>query len=289
MPSCSLWERVRLGGGTIVIMSLRDRIGYDAGGTRLEDALAWAAANGLHHVDFNADRAANHLGSWSDERVRAVRETCARHDIHLGLHTASAVNVAELTSFVSDAVDAYLRANVDFAMRLGCEWLVVHGGYHFSSDVSARMAASLERLKRTVEYAEQAGARLLLENLNFEPDDAEIHYLAHTVEECRYYFDAIGPSHLGWAFTVNHANLVPEGINGFIDAFGISRIGEVRLADNLGDKEVHLNPGEGNIDFASLFNRLESAGYTGHYMMAFGNQADKLQARDFFVRCVSGG
>jgi sugar phosphate isomerase/epimerase len=270
-------------------MNVRDRIGYDAGGTRLEDALAWAAAQGFHYVDFNADRMANHLQSWSDERVRGVRDACARHDIHLGLHTASAVNVAELSPFVCDAVDAYLRANIDFAGRLGCEWLVVHGGYHFSSDVSARMAASLERLKRAVEYAERSGARLLLENLNFEPNDAEIHYLAHTVDECRYYFEAIASPHLGWAFTVNHANLVPEGINGFLNAFGIRRIGEVRLADNLGDKEVHLNPGEGNIDFGALFKRLEPAGYAGHYMMAFGNQADKLAARDFFERCIGGG
>jgi sugar phosphate isomerase/epimerase len=276
-------------GGISTIMNLRDRIGYDAGGTRLEDALAWAAANALRYVDFNADRGPNHLNSWSDERIQAVRNTCARHDIHLGLHTASAVNVAELSPYVSDAVDVYLRANIDVAMQLGCEWLVVHGGYHFSSDIQARKAMSLERLKRTVAYAEQANARLLLENLNFEPDDAEIHYLAHNIDECRYYFAAIASAHFGWAFTVNHANLVPEGIDGFIDAFGISRIGEVRLADNLGDKEVHLNPGQGNIDFGSLFTRLESAGYQGHYMMAFGSQADKLAARDFFAQCIRGG
>jgi sugar phosphate isomerase/epimerase len=275
-------------GRIITIMNLRERIGYDAGGTRLEEALTWASANALHYVDFNADREPNHLGSWSDERVRAVRQICAHHNIHLGLHTASAVNVAELSPYVGDAVDAYLRANIDVAMQLGCEWLVVHGGYHFSSDISARKTASLERLKRTVAYAEQAKARLLLENLNFEPDDAEIHYLAHNIDECRYYFEAISSPHFGWAFTVNHANLVPEGINGFIDAFGISRIGEVRLADNLGDKEVHLNPGEGNIDFASLFKRLEAAGYQGHYMMAFGNQADKLAARNFFEECSRG-
>jgi sugar phosphate isomerase/epimerase len=276
-------------GGISTIMNLCDRIGYDAGGTRLEDALAWAAANALHYVDFNADRGPNHLNSWSDERIQAVRNTCARHDIHLGLHTASAVNVAELSPYVSDAVDAYLRANIDVAMRLGCEWLVVHGGYHFSSDIDARKVASLERLKRTVAYAEQARARLLLENLNFEPNDAEIHYLAHNVDECRYYFEAISSAHFGWAFTVNHANLVPEGIDGFLDTFGINRIGEVRLADNLGDKEVHLNPGEGNIDFASLFTRLESAGYQDHYMMAFGNQTDKLIARNFLEQCSRSG
>jgi sugar phosphate isomerase/epimerase len=281
----SRWRR----GGLSAIMNLRDRIGYDAGGTRLEEALAWAAANAFHYVDFNADRGPNHLDSWSAERVRALRDICARHDIHLGLHTASSVNVAEFSPYVSDAVDAYLRANIDCARRLGCEWLVVHGGYHFSSDIQARKTTSLERLQRTVAYAESVGARLLLENLNFEPEAAEIHYLAHTVDECRDYFEAITSAHFGWAFTVNHANLVPEGIDGFIDAFGIRHIGEVRLADNLGDKEVHLKPGEGNIDFASLFTRLESTGYRGHYMMAFGDQADKLDARDFFTTDLSLG
>jgi sugar phosphate isomerase/epimerase len=122
-----------------------------------------------------------------------------------------------------------------------------------------------------------------LENLNFEPDDAEVHYLAHTVEECRLYFDAISSPHLGWAFTVNHANLVPEGIDGFLDAFGVDRIGEVRLADNLGDKEVHLKPGQGNIDFQALFRRLESGGYQKFYTMAFGPLEDKLEARDVFA------
>ena len=266
-------------------MSLRDRIGFDAGGRHLEEALAWAIAHGFHYVDFNADRLPNRLDSWDEARVRAVRAQCERHDLHLGLHTLSGVNVAEFSPYMSDAVDAYLRANIDFAQRLGCGWIIVHAGYHFSSNIEARQAAALEHLQRAVTYAEHSGARLLLENLNFEPDDAEVHYLAHTVEECRYYFDAIASEHFGWAFTVNHAHLVPEGIPGFLDAFGLGRIGEVRLADNLGDKEVHLKPGEGNIDFTTLLQRLESSGYQHHYMMAFGTQADLLEGRDFFVAC----
>lgn len=264
-------------------MGLRERIGFDAGSTRLEDALKWATEHDLHYVDFNADTGPNHLVTWSEARVRAVRDMCHHSGIHLGLHTTSGVNIAELAPFVSEAVDQYLQANIDFALRLGCEWIIVHGGYHFSSLVEARKSASLERLKRTVAYAEAMGALLLLENLNFEPADAEVHYLAHTVEECRLYFDAISSEHFGWAFTANHAHLVPEDIDGFMDAFGIGPIGEVRLADNLGVKEVHLKPGEGNIDFAALFKRLESSGYRKHYTMAFGSLEDKLEVRDILA------
>ena len=179
-------------------------------------------------------------------------------------------------------MDQYLRGYIDLAKVLDCNGVVVHGGYHFSSQLEARKLASLERLQRSVAYAEEQGVKLFLENLNFEPGDAEIHYLAHTVEESRYYFDAISSDSFRWAFTVNHAYLVPEGINGFLDAFGVDRIGEVRLADNLGDREVHLNPGEGNIDFPAVFHRLESSGYLGFYTMAFGSLDDKLKARDVF-------
>jgi sugar phosphate isomerase/epimerase len=270
-------------------VTLRERIGFDAGATPLEGALEWAAGHDFHFVDFNADGGENHLDSWSAERVRAVRATCERHRIQLGLHTQSSVNVAEIAPRVAEGVDEYLRANVDLAVRLGCGWVVVHAGYHFSSALAARKAASLERLRRLTAHAERAGAFLVLENLNREPEHAEVRYLGHTVDECRPYFDAIASPHLGWAFTVNHSHLVPEGIDGFIDAFGVARIGEVRLADNTGEYEIHLRPGEGTIDFRRLFARLEGAGYRRHYTMAFGSNADKLAARDALVLLRSGG
>jgi sugar phosphate isomerase/epimerase len=262
------------------VASVRERIGFDAGARPVEDALAWAARHDYHYLDFNADGGPNHLDDWSDERVRSVRAACARDRIHLGLHTSSAVNVAEISPRVAEAVDAYLFANVDLAVRLGCEWVVVHAGFHFSSKLAERKAASLDRLRRLTAHAERVGASLVLENLNREPEHAEVRYMAHTVEECRPYFDAIRSPHLGWAFTVNHAHLVPEGIGGFLDAFGVTRIGEVRLADNTGEYEIHLNPGQGTIDFKAMFGRLEGAGYRRHYTMAFGSDEDKLAARD---------
>lgn len=147
-------------------MPLKNRIGYDAGETRLENALATAAVNAFPYLNFNADRGPNRLDNWDAARVAAVTAAAGRHGITLTLHTASAVNIAEFSPFVDDAVDRYLESNIDLARRLGCNGVVVHGGYHFSSAVAERMAASLARLQRAVAYAEQAGVTLLLENLN---------------------------------------------------------------------------------------------------------------------------
>jgi sugar phosphate isomerase/epimerase len=126
----------------------------------------------------------------------------------------------------------------------------------------------------------------LLENLNREPEHAEVRYLAHNLEECREYFGRIQSPSLGWAFTVNHAHLVPEGIAGFLDAMDLARCGEVRVADSHGRYEEHLRPGEGSIDFKDMFTRIEGRGYRGHYMMAFGSPDDMLRGREALVRAA---
>ncbi len=266
-------------------MSLRDRIGIDLGRKiRLEEGVALAAAHGVRFIDVQLDTGENAFDRFDAARCGSVRAACDQHGIQLGLHTASAVNVAEYAPLVAEAVDRYLRAYVDIYSRLGARWIVVHAGYHFGRDKPARMQAGLERIKRVAAYAERSDAMLYLENLNKEPESAEVHYLAHTIEEWRYYFERIDSPSLRLSFTANHAHLVPEGIDGFIDALDFTRVGEVRLADCFRNgHEVHLPPGQGDIDFGSLFKRIEAAGFQGHYTNAFGSLDDMLRARDVLV------
>ena len=90
-------------------VTLRERIGVDLGGRRrLEDGLAWAAAHGVHYVDACLEGSPDHPNApatWTAERVAAMRATCERHRIQLGLHSASAVNVAETSPLLADAAD----------------------------------------------------------------------------------------------------------------------------------------------------------------------------------------
>ena len=266
-------------------MNLRDRIGIDLGRRiRLEEGIGWAAKNGVRYLDIQLDTAANALTTFDDARAAAVRRACERHGIHLGLHTLSAVNVAEYSPFVSEAMDQYLRSYADIYPKLGAKWIVVHGGYHFTADKQMRMEAALERLKRLVAYAETKGARILLENHNTEPEKAEIHYVPVSFEEWRYFFEGIQSPNFRLSFTANHAHLIPEGVAGFCDALDFGRVDEVRLADcvRLGH-EVHLKPGDGDLDFGDMFRRIEGKGFTGHYMNAFGTLDEMLAARDYLV------
>ena len=225
-------------------MNLKDRIGIDLGRRiRLEEGIEWAAKNGVRYIDIQLDTAANAVTTFDDKRAAQVRAACERHGIRLGLHTLSAVNVAEYSPYVSEAMDQYLKS-----------------------------------------YVEKNGARLLLENHNTEPEKAEIHYIPVSFEEWRYYFEGIQSPNFRLSYTVNHAHLVPEGVAGFCDALDFGRVDEVRLADcfRLGH-EVHLKPGDGDLDFADMFRRVEGKGFTGHYTNAFGSLDDMLVARDYLV------
>ena len=79
------------------MITLKDRIGYDAGTTRLEEALATAAEHGFHYLDFNGDQGPNRLTEWDDDRVAAVIGTCREANVTLTLHTASSINIAEFS------------------------------------------------------------------------------------------------------------------------------------------------------------------------------------------------
>ena len=124
---------------------------------------------------------------------------------------------------------------------------------------------------------------LTLENLNGEPERAEVHYMPDNLEDTIWYFDQIKSSNLKWAFTINHAHYDPIGIAGFVDGMDMSRCEEVRVADNNGEYEIHMHPGTGTVDFVDMFRRIEATGFNGHYMCGWGTLDKMLEGRDYLV------
>jgi len=268
------------------------RFTYSApSGVPLEESLALAAAHEFGQVDFNADLPPNSFDCFGRRRAAGVRRLCERYGLRLGIHTLSAVNMAERNRIMCAAVDEYLAANLRLAAALDCGWIIAHGGYHFSSDAPARRQTAIDRMRRFAEQTGAAGAEVWFENHNKEPDVAEIHYMPRDAEELRAFFEAIPAEehpHFRWAFNVAHANLVPEGVDGFLDAFGVARIAQVRVNDNRGEFEEHLTPGEGNIDFEAIFTRVEGLGYRGPYSLDFGGVRERLAFRERIAPLLRG-
>ena len=265
--------------------TLKQRIGIDIGRrVSVEEGLEWAAKNDVHFIDVQTDIHPNALESFDAERIAGVRALKEKHNINLGLHTLSGVNVAEFSPFCRDAVDAYLKAYIDLAPQVGADWIVVHGGYHFTACRTLRMQTAIDRLKHMAGYAEEKGVLLLLENLNWEPVLAEVNYMPVTPAETMHFLTEINSPAVRWSFTANHAHFLPGvGISNFIDAVDFSLCHEVRLADNNGSYEIHQRPGEGTIDFGAMFRKIEGLGYKGHYTNGFTTIEDMLAGRDYMV------
>jgi sugar phosphate isomerase/epimerase len=123
-------------------MKLVNRIGIDLGRKiRLEDGIVWAAKNGVRFIDVQLDTAENALPTFDAKRCAGVRKLLDKHGLKLGLHTNSAVNVAEYSPYVADAVTEYLKSYVDIFPKLGASWMVVHAGFQFTKDKKLRMEA----------------------------------------------------------------------------------------------------------------------------------------------------
>jgi hypothetical protein len=80
-------------------MPLLDRIGIDIGTKHsVEDGLRWAATHGLRYVDFRLDTGPEAFAAFTAERCATLRTQAEAAGITMGLHTLSAVNIAEYGS-----------------------------------------------------------------------------------------------------------------------------------------------------------------------------------------------
>lgn len=251
-------------------------------GPDLEDDVRWSADHQFPWVSFMTDAGPNGLNEWKNDRIERVRSLCADSGVRLIIHTLSAVNVAEFVPHMTEAVDAYLQANIDLAAKLNAE-IIVHAGMHFSERIPLRTQVSIEHIALAVRRAESVGVSLLLENMNRGPEHAEVNYIGCASAELRPYFEAISSPNLRWAFSANHAHLTTEDWGGFLDSLGTERIGIVMMADCHGTVEEHLPPGQGNLDFGQLIGRLERSGYTGPYFLTFGPKDALLAGRTHII------
>ncbi len=265
-------------------MPFIDRIGIDVGRKlSVEDAIIWAGENDVRAIDVQCDIAPNALERFDDDRCASIGRLCETRNVRLALHTLSAVNVAEVSPFLREAADQYLTAYIMLARRLVAKWVIVHGGYHFTADRELRKEAAIARLSRMAIVAERHGVQLLLENLNGEPERAEVHYMPDTLADTREFLERINASSVRWSFTINHAHYDPVGIRGFVEGMDMALCGEVRVADNNGLYELHMHPGTGNVDFIEMFRLIEGAGYRGPYTCGWGTLEEMLDGRRYLA------
>jgi sugar phosphate isomerase/epimerase len=151
-----------------------------------------------------------------------------------------------------EAMDEFKRA-IDVSEDLPFGRMVLHmGGSRETADPRKRDAA-FSTLEHLVLHAHHAGVTLAVENTTSEMGQPD--YLRAFVDETRL-------TGLRFNFDIGHANLADGAQENRIErSFAPLRdlVVSVHLHDNHGEKDEHLPPYEGSIDWAQAIPLLQSA------------------------------
>ena len=251
----------------------------------LEQAIRWAAEHAFSRVDFNADNEANFPASFTPERVASTRSLAAEHGVAIGIHTSSAVNMAEITPVMAAAADAYVRQNLDLAQSLGCSHVILHGGFHFSSDVEERFGPASRAWGWRFGSPRSAAWRSISRTTTPSPSTLRSTTSRTPSPRARRYFDVVSSPKLRWACNVGHALLVPDGFEGFLDAFGADTIGQSGCTTPTACTRSTFVPARASWTSAQVFTTLHARGYRGPFTLDFGGPTRKRSGATAGPRC----
>jgi sugar phosphate isomerase/epimerase len=128
-------------------------------------------------------------------------------------------------------------------------------------DDEARMENCRNSLETLADTAAAFRVRIALENMRYRPDAPN--RTGMFVDQLSEIVADSDPSTVGLCFDTGHANISENDDLADVFARNAARIIHIHLDDNLGEQDLHLPPGQGNIDFETLFQAVDRSGYDG--------------------------
>jgi sugar phosphate isomerase/epimerase len=239
---------------------------------RLGEELLASGAYGWIEVKYPYDV----VGYDPEPYARAVRELVKRHSPAVSLHVPTNYDLGVWSKAIRTATLEQVRRSIDFAAELGATVLAIHPGTIFTMDIptSGGTAATLalleaaERLKErarelTVEAlrelsgaADRHGLVLALENVLLPQETV------YDWEQLVQILDAVARPNVRALLDCGHAHRCGLDSAEFARRLG-DRLCHVHVNDNDGTCDLHLQIGEGNIAYRSVFAALRAADYRG--------------------------
>lgn len=239
-----------------------------AAGFQALDMNYWDLQGQMLHIDWSEEEA------WAKE-VRAcadqlgVRFTQMHGPVHGGTFT-SLVTGLTLDSFVGLA-ERSLRS----AAILGIPWVVFH-----PSDMAVDGKETYEEIldfnvnfyRRLVPVLEETGVGIALENVCYV--QGYNRYFA-VAEELAQLVDALDHRLIGACWDTGHAHVQKVDQASSIRLLG-SRLKATHIHDNNGERDQHLLPYQGTIDWTELVGALKEIRYSGDFTYEAHNGVNKL-------------
>jgi sugar phosphate isomerase/epimerase len=212
------------------------------------EAIELFSANG--HFNYRSPEQSAELADWLDRSGLGLHSVHAplERDSGPGREGGAPISIAELDKLRRiEAVDEIKRA-LELAERIPFRYLVVHVGNGREPLDSRHQDAAFNSLEYLLVFAKQRGVTIALENTPGElaSPEALVDFLRQTrLNELRLCFDT-GHAYLG------------EGIDTSFDRMR-ERLATTHVHDNRGERDDHLVPFDGQIDWPRTMARFRSA------------------------------
>ena len=213
--------------------------------------IEWLADNGFDFIDLTLEPP--EAASWKID-TPAIKRLLERTKLRVVGHTAPFLPVASPVEELRQAALLEFRRCIDVFQQVGAQWMNLHPGMSPMHDRAFAVDRNLNSLRELLDYGQQRGVGIMIENL---PDRF------NTAEQLSQLLDPLPD--LGLHLDIGHANLLtPVNTTGEILAAYGRRLKHVHLHDNRGGSlDLHLPLGAGNIDVKASVRALQSCGYDG--------------------------
>lgn len=201
------------------------------------------------HFNYHDKEHIKEIGAWFKS------ESVQFHSMHSPIYSsndfrsgAAPLNIVDADKRNRiEAMDEIKRA-IEVAEYAPFRFLVQHVGRTDEADDPRKFEAALSSIEHLRAFARPLGVSLLVENI---PNDFS------TPERLLELLRALHYPDLGVCFDVGHAHMMSS----VHQAFGVleQRILSTHIHDNQGDRDAHLWPGEGTIDWNQTMQSLRSA------------------------------
>ena len=201
------------------------------------------------HFNYHEKEHVRELGNWfKSEKIEF-------HSMHSPIYMSNDFRSGGQTVNIIDpdkrmrieAMDEIKRA-IEVAEYAPFRFLIQHIGKSDEYDDPRKFENALSGIEHLRAFARPLGVSLLLENI---PNDLSAPERLKEITRLLRYED------LGYCFDVGHAHLMSS----VHQAFGVmeERIRSTHIHDNKRDKDSHLCPGDGTIDWDQTMQALRSA------------------------------
>ncbi len=214
--------------------------------------------------------------------VGTARELLETHPLKLQIHAPlSDINIGSVSETIRHASVNEVVGSLKLASELDIEVVTFHPGHlspltkNIPEFVYTQTSRSLNEISRA---AQEYGVTACVENMP--------NFIFTRYQTPKELLEAIRDSDFLITLDVGHAN-TSENLISYIYPEIVDNLGNVHLHDNAGDRDAHLAPGEGTIDFPWLIRELETLGYQGNYILESNDREASLRGKRFMQTYIS--